>query len=79
MPDRIESPDKPNDERPRDKYRDDDDTRNPVPPAERVGTKPDTKFEAHGKARENVGKTARGTAAMPTGPEGNDKTERRKD
>lgn len=36
--------------------------RNPLPPDERVGTKPDTKHEARGDARENIG-TARDTAA----------------
>lgn len=51
------------DERDRDKYRDDDDMRDPLPPDERVGTKPDTKHEARGDARENVGNTARDTAA----------------
>lgn len=65
------------DERDRNKYRDDDDMRDPIPPDERVGVKPDSKSEARGKARESVGKTARGTAANPTGPEGNDKQKRR--
>lgn len=61
----------------RDKYRDNDDTRDPVPADDRVGIDPDSKSEARGDARESVGKTARGTAADPTGPEGNDKTRHR--
>jgi hypothetical protein len=52
--------------------------RDPIPGAQRAGTDPDTKAEARGDARENVGRTARGTAARPTGPEGNDKTKRRR-
>ena len=43
----------------RDKYRDNDDVRNPLPPDERVGTTPDTKAEARGDARENAGNTTR--------------------
>lgn len=42
----------------RDRYRDNDDVRNPVPPEDRMATKPDTKGEARGDARENVGNTA---------------------
>lgn len=57
----------------RDKYRDNDDARDPLPAGGRSGTKPDTKSEARGDTRENVGNTARGTDARPTGPEGNDK------
>jgi len=56
----------------RDKYRDNDDMRDPA--EDRVGTNPDTKAEARGDAREAVGNTSRDTAAAPTGPEGNDKT-----
>jgi hypothetical protein len=59
----------------RDKYRDNDDMRDPV--EDRSGTKPDTKSEARGDAREAVGNTARGTDADPTGPEGNDRTRKR--
>ena len=59
----------------RDKYRDNDDMRDPT--EDRAGTKPDTKAEARGDARETVGNTARGTAADPTGPEGNDRTRHR--
>ena len=42
----------------RDKYRDNDDVRDPIAAEDRVGTKPDTRFEARGDARENVGNTA---------------------
>jgi len=58
----------------RDRYRDDDDARDPLPPEQRVESKPDTRFEARGDARENVGNTARGTDTHRTGPEGNDNT-----
>jgi hypothetical protein len=60
----------------RNKYRDNDDTRDPVPTEERVESKPDTKSEARGDAREAIGNTARDTDAHPTGPEGNDRTRR---
>ena len=59
----------------RDKYRDNDDMREPA--EDRVGSDPDTKAEARGDAREAVGKTTRGTAADPTGPDGNDRTRHR--
>jgi len=39
----------------------------------------DTKSDARGDARENVGNTARGTDADPKGPEFNDKTRHRND
>jgi hypothetical protein len=42
----------------RDKYRDGDDMRDPLPPDQRVGTKSDSKSEARGDARENIGNTA---------------------
>jgi len=58
----------------RDKYRDNDDARAPLGPDERTGVHSDSRSEARGDARENVGNTARGTAADPTGPEGNDNT-----
>ena len=58
----------------RDKYRDNDDVRAPLEGDDRSGTNPDTKAEARGDARENVGNHSRGTAADPTGPEGNDRT-----
>jgi hypothetical protein len=57
----------------RDRYRDNDDVRDPVNPDERVGVNPDTKSEARGDAREAIGNTARDTDTDPTGPEGNDK------
>jgi hypothetical protein len=59
----------------RDRYRDDDDVREPT--RDRAGVDPDTRSEARGDARENVGNTARGTDAEPTGPEGNDRTRHR--
>ena len=65
-------------DRARDKYRDNDDVRDPTPPEDRSDTSPDTKSEARGDARENVGNTARGTDANPTGPEGNDRTRRKR-
>jgi hypothetical protein len=64
-------------DRDRDKYRDNDDVRDPIPSEDRAGTRPDTKAEARGDARESVGNTARGTDANPTGPEGNDRTRNR--
>ena len=42
----------------RDRYRDDDDQRDRLASDERVGSSPDTKSEARGSARENVGDTA---------------------
>ena len=51
----------------RDRYRDDDDMRDPIPDDQRLGTKSDTKSEARGDARENVGNTARDTAAERVG------------
>jgi hypothetical protein len=61
----------------RDKYRDNDDVRDPLD--DRSGTNPDSKTEARGDARENVGNNARGTDADRTGPEGNDRTAHRPD
>ena len=52
--------------------------RDPIPPDDRLGTKPDTKTEARGDARENAGNNARGTDARPTGPEGNDRTRQKR-
>jgi hypothetical protein len=63
----------------RDRYRDNDDVRDPLAADERAGTKPDTRNEARGDARENVGNHSRGTDADPTGPEGNDRTRHRDD
>ena len=76
---RRNEPAGPNEDRDRDRYRDGDDVRDPTPAEDRVDTKPDSKFEARGPARENVGRTARGTASNPTGPEGNDRTKNRDD
>ena len=61
----------------RDRYRDNDDMRDPLAGDEREGTSPDSKSEARGDARETIGNTARGTDANPTGPEGNDRTRKR--
>ena len=58
----------------RDRYRDNDDERTPLAPDQRTEVKADSRFEARGDARENVGNTARGTAANPRGPEENDNT-----
>ena len=77
MPNRSGKPQAADTGRARDKYRDNDDMRDPIPGDQRAGTDPDTKSEARGDARENVGRTARGTAARPTGREGNDRTKRR--
>jgi hypothetical protein len=63
----------------RDKYRDNDDVRAPLGGDDRQGTKADSRFEARGDARENVGNNARGTDAHPTGPSGNDKQKSRSD
>jgi len=76
---RTNDPARPNEDRNRDKYRDGDDVRDPTSAEDRVDTKSDSKSEARGPARENVGRTARGTASNPTGPEGNDKTRNRDD
>ena len=57
----------------RDRYRDNDDVRNPLDGNDRSGTSPDSKSEARGDARENVGNTARGTDTNVTGPAGNDR------
>ncbi len=62
----------------RSKQRDNDDVRDPLEGGDRTGGSADTKGEARGAARENVGNNARGTAANPTGPEGNDRTRRPK-
>ena len=61
----------------RERYRDDDDVRDPIEGEARNESKPDTRSEARGDARENAGNHSRGTAAAPTGPEGNDKTAHR--
>jgi len=66
-----------NDRTDRDRYRDNDDVRQPLEGDERSGTTPDTKSEARGDARENIGNTARGTDRHIRGPEENDKTRER--
>lgn len=58
----------------RPKYRDNDDQRDYLSGNDRVETDPDSRSEAKGDARETVGDNTRGTAAEPTGPEGNDRT-----
>ncbi len=63
----------------REKYRDNDDARDVAPPETRNSVKSDSRFEARGDARENVGNNARGTDAHPTGPSGNDRTKSRDD
>jgi hypothetical protein len=68
---------RPNDESGRDRYRDNDDVRAPLGANDRSGTKPDTRSEARGDAREAVGNTARDTDAEPRGAEENDKTQGR--
>ncbi|HYC51411.1 MAG TPA: hypothetical protein VEB19_09925 [Gemmatimonadaceae bacterium] len=64
-------------DRSRDKFRDNDDVREPLSPDDRSGTRPDTKSEARGDARETVGNNARGTDIEPKGPEFNDNQRRR--
>jgi hypothetical protein len=59
--------------RDRDRYRDNDDVRDPIPSGQRSDTRPDTRSEARGEARENVGNVARDTAANPR-EGGNDRT-----
>ena len=63
----------------RDRYRDNDDARDPLAADDRAGTNPDTRFEARGDARENVGNHARGTDAEPSDAEGNDRQKSRHD
>ena len=63
----------------RDKYRDNDDVREPLEGDQRTGGSADTRSEARGDARENVGNQSRGTGANPTGPDGNDRTQNRDD
>ena len=58
----------------RDRYRDNDDVRDPASDALRNDPAPDSRNEARGNARENVGDHGRGTAAAPRGPEQNDRT-----
>ena len=58
----------------RPKYRDNDDQRAYLSGSDRNETKPESRNEAKGTARETVGDNTRGTDAHPTGPEGNDRT-----
>lgn len=59
-------------------YRDNDDRREPIGPNGRSDVKSDSKGEARGNAREQVGNNARGTDRSPIiGPVGNDRTRRR--
>jgi len=48
-------------------------------PATRHDVKSDSRNEARGDTRENVGNHARGTAAEPAGPSGNDRQRSRSD
>jgi len=64
--------------RSRDKYRDDDDVPDPMPPPERNETRPDTRDEVRGDAREKISNTVRGTDTNVTGPENNDRTKRQR-
>ena len=61
----------------RDRYRDNDDVRQPLEGDDKTGGSADTKSEARGDARENIGNTARGTDTDDHGAEGNDKTRQR--
>lgn len=61
----------------RSRYRDNDDVREPLAGNERQDIKSDSKSEARGSARENIGNHSRGTAASPTGPDDNDRTRNR--
>lgn len=63
----------------RDRHRDGDDMRGPIAAEDRVGSKPDTRFEGRGDARENVGEHARGTDTDPRGAVDNDRTRGRHD
>ena len=61
----------------RDPYRDNDDVRQPLEGDDKTGGSADTKSEARGDARENIGNTARGTDTDVSGADGNDKTRQR--
>ena len=71
--------DRPQSDRSRDRYRDNDDVRDPGGPDARNDVGSDSRSEARGDARENVGRHARGTDANPTGPQGNDRQRSRED
>ena len=61
------------DDQRRDRYRDNDDVRDPTPGEQRSDVSSDSRTEARGDARETVGNHARGTDTDRTGPEGNDR------
>lgn len=63
----------------RDRYRDNDDVREPLDADDRTEVHPDTRSEARGDARENIGNTAQGTDANEKGPELNDNQRSRED
>jgi hypothetical protein len=66
-----------NDQASRDRYRDNDDVRAPLEDDEKTGGSADTKSEARGDARENIGNTSRGTDTDIRGSDENDKTRQR--
>jgi len=61
----------------RDRHRDNDDVRAPLEGNDKTGGSADTKSEARGDARENVGNTSRGTDTDTRGADENDKTRQR--
>jgi len=61
----------------RDRYRDNDDVRQPLESDAKTGGSADTKSEARGNARENIGNTSRGTDTDVRGADENDKTRQR--
>jgi hypothetical protein len=63
----------------RDRYRDNDDVREPLEGDAKTGGSSDTRSEARGDARENIGNHSRNTAASETGEQANDKTRHRND
>jgi len=63
----------------RDRYRDNDDVRQIDDAGTRNDVKSDSRNEARGDTRENVGKHARGTDSQPAGPSGNDRQRSRSD
>ena len=63
----------------RDRYRDNDDVRQIDDPATRNDVGSDSRNDARGSARENIGNHARGTDATAIGPSGNDTQRSRSD
>jgi hypothetical protein len=61
----------------RDRYRDNDDVRQPLEGDDKTSGSADTKSEARGDARENIGNNARGTDTDVSGADENDKTRQR--